>query len=106
MRILFDQSTPLPLRSWLAAHEIETACERGWSEFSNGDLLAAAETANFDLFITTDHNLRYQQNLDRHRLVILVLMVGNWPALEHQAEAIATAVETIQPGQYVEWSPP
>lgn len=58
MRILFDQGTPLPLRDWLAAHRVETAWQRGWCELSSGELLVAAENANFDLFITTDQNLR------------------------------------------------
>ena len=61
MRILFDQGTPLPLRRVLSAHSIETAWQRGWSEISNGELLTAAELAGFDVFITTDQNLRYQQ---------------------------------------------
>jgi hypothetical protein len=56
MRILFDQGVPLPLKSWLTSHEVETARKRGWSEFLNSDLLAAAEAAGFDLFITTDQN--------------------------------------------------
>lgn len=106
MRILFDQGTPLPLGDWLADHEIETTWQRGWSELSNGDLLVAAERANFDLLVTTDQNLRYQQDLSQRRLAILVLMVANWPALEPHTPAIAAAVETMQPGKYAEWSPP
>lgn len=63
MRILFDQGTPAPLRHALAGHSVETAYERGWSNPSNGALLNAAEDASFDLFVTTDQNLRYQQDL-------------------------------------------
>jgi hypothetical protein len=63
MRVLFDQSTPEPLRHFLHRHSVDTAYERGWSALSNGDLLKAAEDASYDLFITTDQNLRYQQNL-------------------------------------------
>ena len=58
MRILFDQGTPVPLRRWLTAHEIETAWQRGWALLSNGELLSAAESAGFDLLVTTDQNLR------------------------------------------------
>ena len=67
MRSLFDQGTPAPLRHALAGHVVETAYERGWSSLSNGALLAEAENALFDLFVTTDQQLRYQQNLAGRR---------------------------------------
>jgi hypothetical protein len=73
MRILFDQGNPVPLRLHLANHFIETAFELGWSTLENGALLAAAEDS-FDLLITTDQKLRYQQNLAGGKLRILVLM--------------------------------
>lgn len=63
MRLLFDQGTPVPLRRVLAAHEIVTAYEQGWGTLQNGTLLQAAEAAGFDAIVTTDQNLRYQQNL-------------------------------------------
>lgn len=62
MRILFDQGTPVPLRRFFAGHQVSTAYAEGWADFRNGDLLAAAE-GRFELFITTDKNLRYQQDL-------------------------------------------
>jgi predicted nuclease of predicted toxin-antitoxin system len=105
MRILFDQGVPLPLKNWLASHGIETARQRGWSELLNGELLAAAQGSQFDLFITTDQNLRHQQDLSRFAIAVLVLMVANWPALEPFASEIAAAVDKIQPRQYVEWLP-
>jgi hypothetical protein len=106
MRILFDQGTPLPLKGWLPAHDIQTAGQCGWSKLLNGELLAAAEAAGFDLFITTDQNLRYQLDLSRLGLAVLVLMVANWPSLEPHAPMIATVVDKIRRDQYVEWSPP
>ena len=106
MRILFDQGAPVPLRHALVAHDVETAWQRGWSELSNGDLLSAAEAAGFDLLITTDLNLRYQQNLSDRRIAILVLMVANWPMLQPHATNIAAFVDSIQPGEYREWSMP
>jgi hypothetical protein len=72
MRILFDHGTPAPLRRALTAHSVSTAYEMGWTELDNGALLQAAE-AEFDVLITTDQNLRYQQNLSGRRLAILVL---------------------------------
>ena len=72
MRILFDQGTPVPLRAHLDGHTIRTAFELGWSNLQNGELLAAAEAA-FDLLITTDQQMRYQQNISRRQLAVLVL---------------------------------
>ena len=63
MRILFDQGTPVPLRQHLPSHVVDTAFERGWSTLRNGELLAVAEHERYDLLITTDQNLRYQQPL-------------------------------------------
>jgi hypothetical protein len=62
MKILFDQGTPAPLRHELVGHEVVTSFELGWSDLVNGELLAPA-AGQFDLFITTDQNLQYQQNL-------------------------------------------
>ena len=71
MRILLDQGTPVPLRNVLVGHEVSTAYELGWSTLSNGELLSVAET-RFELLVTTDRNLRYQQNLAGRRLSFLV----------------------------------
>ena len=63
MKILFDHGTPAPLRRHLAGHEIATAYEMGWAKLSNGDLLAHGGKIRSTVFVTTDQNLRYQQNL-------------------------------------------
>lgn len=68
MRILFDQGTPVGLRRYLPGHIVITAYEQNWSTLTNGDLLAAAENAAFEVFVTTDANLRYQQNLMGRKL--------------------------------------
>lgn len=102
MRILFDQGTPAPLRHALAGHSVETAYERDWSSLSNGDLLAAAEGAGFDLFVTTDQNLRYQQNLDGRRLAILVLPTTRWPIIQRHVAEVAAAVASMPPGGFRE----
>jgi predicted nuclease of predicted toxin-antitoxin system len=62
MKILFDQGTLVPLRRFLPEHTVDTAYEKGWSALTNGDLILAAETEQYDVLITTDQNLRYQQN--------------------------------------------
>jgi hypothetical protein len=67
MRILFDHSTPAPLRRYLTDHLVTEAIEREWDRLSNGDLLTEAEAAGFDVFLTADKNIRYQQNLGAER---------------------------------------
>ena len=67
MRIIFDQATPLPIRPHLDRHTVRTAAQQGWDKFKNGELLTAAEEAGFDLLLTTDKNMRYQQNLQSHK---------------------------------------
>jgi hypothetical protein len=101
MRILFDQGTPSPLRHVLAGHTISTAYEVGWAKLDNGDLLSAAE-ASFDAFITTDQNLRYQQNLTGQRLAILVLPTTSWPKIQMHLPKVAGAVSALRPGDFVE----
>lgn len=78
-----------------------TAFELGWSNLKNGELLAAAETS-FDLFLTTDQQLRYQQNLSGRKLAILVLLTTSWPRIRSCIPQIQEAVEKIQPGEYRE----
>jgi hypothetical protein len=73
MRILLDHSTPAPLRYALRGHQVETAYENGWAELTNGELLSTAEAGGFDLLITTDKGIRYQQNLPGRRLSLFVL---------------------------------
>lgn len=102
MKILFDQGTPAPLRDALIGHTVETAYERGWSRLSNGELLALAETAAFELFLTTDQNLRNQQNLSTRRIAILVLPTTRWPQIRQRAADVLAAVESIEPGGYLE----
>jgi hypothetical protein len=101
MRILFDQGTPVPLRDALTSHVVETY-ERGWDRTSNGDLLAAAETAEFEVFVTTDQNLQYQQNLSHRRIAILVLPTTRWPEIQRYTNEVALAVGAMKPGEYRE----
>src|SRR6478672_225817 len=101
MRILFDQGTPVPLREHLTSHTVVTAFELGWGNLANGELLAAAE-GSFDLFITTDQQIKYQQNLRGRSLAVLVLLTTSWPRLRTCIPQIQEAVESIGPGDYQE----
>jgi hypothetical protein len=98
MRILFDQGTPVPLRDHLVGHVVKTVFELDWSNIGNGALLAVAEES-FDLLITTDQQLRYQQNLIGRKLSILVLMTTSWPRIRIGVPQILEAVGRIAPGE-------
>ena len=74
MRVLFDQGTPAPLRQALVGHVVETAYELGWATLKNGELISAAEAAGFEDLVTTDKNLKYQQNLTARTISIVVLV--------------------------------
>ncbi|HEX3129336.1 MAG TPA: DUF5615 family PIN-like protein [Thermoanaerobaculia bacterium] len=101
MKILFDQGTPAPLRRELVGHQVSTAYEMGWSALRNGELLKAAEES-FEVFITTDRNLRYQQNLEGRRLAVLVLPTTSWPRIQAHASAVVEAVNRLRPGDFCE----
>ena len=102
MRILFDQGTPVPLRRYLADHLVETAFERGWSNLQNGALLEASEQEGDQLLISTDQNLKYQQNLSGRQLAIIVLLSTSWPRIQLRADDIRSIVSEIAPGEYRE----
>ncbi len=78
------------------------ALERGWEGFVNGDVLDAAESAGFELLLTADNNLRYQQNLTGRKIAIVVLGNAQWPVLRRHAEKVVAAVDAATPGSYVE----
>jgi hypothetical protein len=102
MRILFDQGTPAPLRYQLQGHQVALAYEQGWSTLENGALLSAAEAAGFEVLITTDRNLRYQQNLTSRKIAVIVLSAPSWPRVQKIGDKILQALKTIKPNDYLE----
>jgi uncharacterized linocin/CFP29 family protein len=102
LRILFDQDTPVPLAKQLQEHAVSTAYEMGWSSLENGQLIAQAQAHDFDLLITTDQNLRYQQNLKDRRIGILVLSTTSWPRIQAALPQVIQAVEGFVAGSYTE----
>ena len=102
MRILFDQGTPAPLRHLLPGHDISTAYALGWSTLKNGALLAAAEAQGFEVLVTTDTQLKYQQNLAARSIALVVLGTTSWPRIKAAAELVAVAVHDAARGAYVE----
>lgn len=99
MRILFDQGAPVPLRKSLANHEVVTAFEMGWQTLQNGDLLAAAEQAGFEVLVTTDQNLGHQQNLRDRKLGIVVLSTTNWRRISAHTSLVVAALGAVSAGQ-------
>jgi hypothetical protein len=102
MRILFDHGTPFPLRFSLTSHSITRTQDMGWDRLSNGELLTAAEQAGFELLLTTDKNIRYQQNLAGRKITIVVLGTSQWPVLRLHVQRVAAAVNAAPPGSYTE----
>jgi|SRR6266850_218780 len=104
MRILFDQGTPVPLRKSLPGQIVITAYEKGWSMLQNGDLLTEAEKDAFDLLVTTDQNLKFQQHVVHRKIAILVLPTTRWAQIRSHISEVVTTVQNIKPGEYRELS--
>jgi hypothetical protein len=102
MLVLFDHVTPGGLARFLLGHTITKAKDRGWDTLTNGDLLAEAERAGFDVLLTADKNMRFQQNLAGRRIALVVLSTPRWPLVRLHTERIADAVNSAIPGSYVE----
>ncbi len=102
MKILLDQGTPVPLRRHLHPHAVDTVSERGWAELQNGELLDQAEVAGYEALITTDQNLKYQQNLAGRALRILVLTTTSWPRIRKEADRVLDALDQLEESGYEE----
>lgn len=102
MKILFDQGVPAPLGLRLGGHVVDTAYALGWSRLKNGELIAAAEANGYDVLLTTDQNLRYQQNLSGRRIGILVLLSTSWPRIQRNLGSIEAALSRVRENSYEE----
>jgi hypothetical protein len=102
MKIILDESVPQKLRLLIeGGHTVVTAWFQGWSGLKNGALLDAAEEAGFDLFITADQELSYQQNLTGRKIALVVLSTNNWSFIKTHAAEIMTAISAAKPSSYV-----
>ena len=104
MKLLFDQGTPAPLPRHLNGHVVDAAAERGWSDLDNGDVIKNAEREGYDVLITSDQNMRNQQNLAGRRLAVVVVLSTAWPKVELRVEDIRSALDQIGPGELREVS--
>ena len=100
MKILLDECTPHVLKRLLTGFEIKTVQDQGWSGTTNGALLRLAD-AQFDVLITSDQNLRYQQNLAKRQLAIIQLPTNQVPLVIELAPQVQATLATIKTGQYV-----
>ena len=99
MRILLDNCTPRPLKRYLAGHLVDTARDRGWQQLRNGTLLQTAEDAGYEVLLTTDQSMPFQQNMAGRRIAVVVVSENKWPLLQHHIEKITAALEGLTPGE-------
>ena len=102
MRVLFDNGTPRGVANALPGHTVEECRWHRWDTLRNGELLDAAEAAGFDVLVTTDRNIRYQQNLTNRKIAIVVLGKGRWRLIKNRLPEIAAAVAAATPGSVTE----
>ncbi len=100
MLVLFDQGTPIGIRDSLLGHTVRTAAEQGWSTLLNGQLLHAAEQAGFDVVLTTDTSLPFQQNLEGRKLAVVILNRNRWKLISRVLPEIAAAALAAKPGSW------
>lgn len=102
MKILFDHGVPAPLRHHLPPNVVDTAYEKSWSNLQNGDLLAAAEADAYEVLISTDQKMKYQQNLAARRIAMIVLLSTSWPRIQRRIRESQSALGRAKPGSYEE----
>jgi hypothetical protein len=103
MLVLFDNGTPRTLARYLIdRHTVTEARARGWQELENGEMLSMAEAAGFEVLVTTDKNLSYQQNLTARKIAIVVLGKGRWTLIQPHVTKVVAAVNAATPGSFTE----
>jgi hypothetical protein len=102
MRVLLDTGAPRGIAPALHGHTVTESRSLGWDELKNGDLLDAAESARFEVFVTTDKNIRYQQNLSKRKISIVVLGRGRWRLIRPMLSQVVAAVDAATPGSFSE----
>ena len=98
MKILLDHNTPLGVRRVLANHDVQPAGQMGWATLSNTNLLMPPSAPVFEIFITCDQNIAFQQNLATRRIAIVVLMSNRWDDIRAQPQTVHHAVDNATPG--------
>ena len=102
MKILFDNGAPNPIARNLVGHVVTFARKIGWHELENGELIQRAEEAGYEILLSTDKNIRYQQNLVGRKIALVVLGNSQWPMVRLHLDKIVVAVNACTPGSYAE----
>ena len=102
MKVLLDENLPYLLRNNLGDHDVFTVRYKGWAGLKNGELLKAAEDDGFDVFITGDQTLSYEQNLTGRHVATVVLSCIDWHILKDNLPPILTALDNARPGSFLE----
>jgi hypothetical protein len=100
VRVLFDHNVPHKLKNSLPGHLVRTADQMGWSKLENGQLLQASEDNGFEVMVTGDKNLSYQQNLKHRTLALVILSTNNWNIIKLHTQAVLAAVNAATPGSF------
>lgn len=100
MHVLFDKNVPYGTRHFLNNHQVQTVDDRGWARINNGELLQTAEAAGFEVVVTADQNIVYQQTLQGRKIALVVLGSNIWPIVRNYAVAIKQRVDAAVPGSY------
>jgi len=106
MKLLLDESVPVGVRDQLAHHCVATVPKMGWAGLGNGALLMAAQQGGFDVVITGNQNVVYQQNLSDRRIALVVMSTNHWPTIKAHPDLVRAAVSGAGEGAYVEVSFP
>jgi hypothetical protein len=108
LRILFDKNIPYLLRRHLIDYHVQTADDEGWGQVSNGDLIDCAEKAGFQIMLTCDQSIQYQQNMAHRKISMVVLGSNIWPSIRPRIAEIAAALKRVSPGsfEFIEIAPP
>jgi hypothetical protein len=101
MLILFDNGTPRGIASSLQENTVREARALGWDTLSNGELLKSAEEAGFDVLLTTDTSIAYQQNLEGRKIAIVVLGKGRWRLIKPMLPQVVAALNAAKPGSCI-----
>ncbi len=104
MRILLDECVPRPLKRQLSEYDVKTVTEMGWSGTKNGELLKQMQQEQFTVLLTTDQNLRYQQNLDQAGVAVIVMVAtsNRLADLVPLIPGVTDALKAIAPGDVIE----
>jgi hypothetical protein len=100
MRILLDENIPHGLRALLTGHDTFTVAYLGWAGVKNGQLLKAAEDAGFEILITSDQGIPYQQNIVGRKLTMIMLSTADWNVLKFSGSKIVEAISASSPGSF------